>query len=358
MCTRLGESVDVSPGDGVQTVEYSREVGLAVIGAGAWGTSLANLLAGKGYGVTLWVYEPELAVRMAQERVNDLYLPDVKLHPGVRPTADMAVAAHDAEIFVSVAPSHTVRTVWETLGPLLPAKTLLVSATKGIEAESLLTMSQVLRATLSADKQVDIAALSGPSFAREVSRDIPTAVVAAASNRAIAEAVQQLFSTPRFRVYTHTDVLGIELGGALKNVMAIAAGVCDSLSFGANARAALITRGLAEIARLGVAMGARAQTFAGLAGMGDLVLTCSGDLSRNYTVGMQLGQGKALRDILRSMRAVAEGVTTADSAVALATKYRVEMPIAENVYALLQGHIGPCEAVTALMTRSLKQEDV
>ena len=218
-------------------------------------------------------------------------------------------------------------------------------------------MSQVLRATLPADKQVAIAALSGPSFAREVSQNIPTAVVAASSDRTVAEVVQRLFSTPVFRVYTNTDVLGVELGGALKNVMAIAAGVCDGLQFGFNARAALITRGLAEMTQLGVAMGARDRTFAGLSGMGDLVLTCTGDLSRNHTVGVQLGQGKALQDILHHMRTVAEGVGTAGSAVALGAKYGVEMPITETVYALLHGQIDPRQAVTTLMTRSLRPED-
>jgi glycerol-3-phosphate dehydrogenase (NAD(P)+) len=241
---------------------------------------------------------------------------------------------------------------------MLPTRALLISATKGIEAESLLTMSRVLQATLPPDKRVEIAVLSGPSFAREVSQKVPTAVVAAAADRAVAEEVQQLCSTPAFRVYTNTDVLGVELGGALKNVIAIAAGVCDGLHFGANARAALITRGLAEMAQLGVAMGARAQTFAGLSGMGDLVLTCTGDLSRNRTVGVQLGQGKKLSDILYHMRAVAEGVTTVGSAVALGRRYQVEMPIAESVYAVIQGHIEPRAAVTALMTRTLKQEDV
>jgi glycerol-3-phosphate dehydrogenase (NAD(P)+) len=294
---------------------------------------------------------------MAWERVNTLYLPNVQMHPNVTPTADFAEAVYEATGFVSALPSHAVRAVWSTLGPMLPARALLISATKGIEAESLLTMSRVLQTTLPSKQQADIAVLSGPSFAREVSQHIPTAVVVAAAKRAIAEEVQQLCSTPVFRVYTNTDVLGVELGGALKNVMAIAAGVCDGLQFGANTRAALITRGLAEMAQLGVAMGARAQTFAGLSGMGDLVLTCTGDLSRNRTVGVQLGQGNKLSDILRQMRAVAEGVTTVGSAVALGRRYEVEMPIAESVYALIQGHLEPRAAVIALMTRTLKQED-
>jgi glycerol-3-phosphate dehydrogenase (NAD(P)+) len=339
-------------------IESVDGIRLAVIGAGAWGTTLANLLAEKGHRVTLWSYEPELAECIAQTRVNTLYLPDFPVHPEVVPTADLVAAARQTEVFVSVVPSHTVRTVWQELGLLIPAKALLISATKGIEAESLLTTSQVLHATLPSAKQAEIVVLSGPSFAREVSQNVPTAVVAASRHLAMAEAVQRLFSTQAFRVYTNMDVLGVELGGALKNVMAIAAGVCDGLRFGYNARAALITRGLAEIAQLGAAMGAKARTFAGLSGMGDLVLTCTGDLSRNHTVGVQLGQGKKLPEILQHMHAVAEGITTAGSAIGLGAKYQVEMPIAEQVYAILHGHIEPREAVTALMTRALRHEDM
>ena len=243
------------------------------------------------------------------------------------------------------------------LAPELPASALLISATKGIEAGSLCPMSQVLQTTLAARPGIAIAVLSGPTFAHEVSQGTPSVAVAAATSPAVAETVQQLLSTATFRVYTNTDVLGVELGGALKNVMAIAAGVCDGLQLGYNTRAALITRGLAEMMHLGVAMGARAQTFAGLSGMGDLVLTCTGHLSRNYVVGVQLGQGKKLSDILSQMHMVAEGVTTASAAVALGERYQVEMPIAEKVYALLQGHITPHEAVTELMQRTLKHED-
>jgi glycerol-3-phosphate dehydrogenase (NAD(P)+) len=337
--------------------EHTAASRVAVIGAGAWGTTLANLLAAKGYRVTLWVYEPEVAECIARQRVNAFYLPDVPMHGRVTPTNDFAEVVRETMLFVSVVPSHAVRTVWSELGSLLPEQALVVSATKGIEAASLLTMSQVIRATVPALRRYDVVALSGPSFAREVSRQVPTAVVAASADRTAAERVQTLFSTPVFRVYTNTDVLGVELGGSLKNVMAIAAGVCDGLQFGHNARAALITRGLAEMAQLGTAMGASAQTFAGLAGMGDLVLTCTGELSRNHTVGVELGQGQALPDILRRMRAVAEGVTTAESAVRLGERYQVEMPIAEQVHALLHNRTTPREAVTALMTRALKQED-
>jgi glycerol-3-phosphate dehydrogenase (NAD(P)+) len=338
-------------------IQHAEDACLAVIGAGSWGTTLANLLADKGERVHLWVRDPEQAERIARERTNTLYLPGFPVHATIRPTADFREVVQEADVFVSVVPSHATRAIWRVLGPLLPPRALVVSATKGIEAESLLTMSGVLRDTIPAEKEARIAVLSGPSFAREVSQKTPTAVVTAATDRVVAEAVQTLFKTPEFRVYTTTDVLGVELGGALKNVMALAAGVCDGLQFGYNARAALITRGLAEITQLGIAMGAKAPTFAGLSGMGDLVLTCTGDLSRNHAVGVQLGQGKKLQEILQDMRMVAEGVTTAGSAVALGYTYQVEMPIAERIHALLHGHMTPQDAVTTLMTRALKQED-
>ena len=337
-----------------QRIERER---VAVIGAGSWGTALANHLAEGGHPVNLWARDEQLARRLASERENALYLPGAALHPRVAPTGDVEAAVQGASVFISALPSHAVRAVWGLMAPLLPEAATLVSATKGIEAKSLLTMSQVLRDTLPADRAFDVAVLSGPSFAREVSSKAPTAVVAAACNRDTAEEVQRMFSTPAFRVYTSTDVTGVELGGALKNVMALAAGVCDGLDLGANTRAALITRSLAEMTQLGGAMGARAQTFAGLSGLGDLVLTCTGQLSRNHGVGVQLGQGRKLPAILSSMRMVAEGVTTAGSVVSLAARYGVEMPIAEKVNALLQGHISPREAVMELMTRTLKHEE-
>ena len=232
-------------------MEHTAHRHIAVIGAGAWGTTLANLLASKGYQVRLWVRQTALAEHIANTRVNAAYLPGIPVHPSVTPTADVATAAQDTRQFVSVVPSHAVRTIWQRLAPLIAPHAFVTSATKGIEAESLLTMSQVLNDVIPSAKQVNIAVLSGPSFAREVSQGIPTAVVVASSRRRVAETIQQLFNTSEFRVYTNMDVLGVELGGALKNVMAIAAGVCDGLCFGFNARAALITRGLAEMARLG-----------------------------------------------------------------------------------------------------------
>ncbi|MGE3540021.1 MAG: NAD(P)H-dependent glycerol-3-phosphate dehydrogenase [Candidatus Tectimicrobiota bacterium] len=330
---------------------------VAVIGAGSWGTALAHLLATKGYRVTLWVRTPQLAQHIAQSRENTPYLPHLALHPGVVPSADITAVARVAQTCISVVPSHAVRAVWTVLGPLLPPASLLVSATKGIEAGTLYTISQVLRTVLAPRSDIALAVLSGPTFAREVSQGTPTAAVVAAGNRSVAESVQQLLSTTTFRVYTSTDVLGVEIGGALKNVIALAAGVCDGLHLGYNTRAALITRGLAEMTSLGIAMGANPHTFAGLSGMGDLVLTCTGHLSRNYAVGVQLGQGKKLADILAPMHMVAEGVTTAQAAVALGERYAVEMPIAEKVQALLQGHVTPHTAVTELMQRTLKHED-
>ena len=338
-----------------QQVERQRA---AVIGAGSWGTALANHLAECGHAVTLWARDAQLARRLESERENAPYLPGVRLEPQVTATNDVETAAHGASVFVSAVPSHAVRAVWQVMAPLLPEAATLLSATKGIEIGSLLTMSQVLRETLPADRSVDVAALSGPSFAHEVSDKTPTAVVVAAGNHRPAEAAQRMLSTSAFRVYTSTDLIGVELGGALKNVMALAAGVCDGLGLGANTRAALITRSLAEMTQLGVAMGARPQTFAGLSGLGDLVLTCTGERSRNHNVGVQLGQGRKLPAILSRMRMVAEGVSTAGCVVTLAARHGVEMPIAEKVNALLQGDISPGEAVMELMTRTLKHEEL
>ena len=329
---------------------------VAVIGAGSWGTALAQLLATKGHVVTLWVRTPQLAEHITRTRENTPYLPNVLLHPRVLPTAEVAEIASVAQTCLSAVPSHAMRSVWGVLGPLLPPGARIISATKGIEPGTLYTMSQVLHTVLAPRRDIDLAVLSGPTFARELSQGTPTAAVVAAASSAVAESVQQLLSTSIFRVYTNADMLGVEIGGALKNVMALAAGVCDGLHLGYNTRAALITRGLAEMTSLGSAMGASPQTCVVFSGMGDLVLTCTGYFSRYYVVGVQLGQGKKLSDILAQMRMVAEGVTTAQAAVALGERYAVEMPIAEQVHAVLQGHVTPHAAVTALMQRTLKHE--
>jgi len=305
---------------------------IGVIGAGSWGTTLADMLAKKGHRVTLWVYEQELVGEMQASRENSIYLPGIRLAEKLQITGSLAEASRDKDLLLFVVPSQVLRRVLVDAVPHIGEDTLTVSASKGIEVESLKLVSQVYAESLPEAFYRKFAVLSGPSFAREVALEMPTAVVAAASDPLVAKKVQDIFNCPFFRVYTNSDVIGVELGGAVKNVIAIAAGITDGLGFGCNTRAALITRGLAEIARLGQALGGRAETFAGLAGMGDLVLTCTGDLSRNRSVGIQLGQGRTLNDILADMRMVAEGVKTTESTCLLARKLGVEMPIAFKVH--------------------------
>ena len=329
---------------------------IAVIGAGSWGTALANLLAGKGEDVTLWAYEPELVERLAATRVNDLFLPGITLDRRLAFTNDLAAAVAGREVVVLVAPSQVMRQVVTSLRPHLAAESLLVSAAKGIENDTLLLMSEVLTEVLGPAVAPRCAYLSGPSFAREVALGLPTAVTVAALEPEVGQTVQELFRTDYFRVYTNADVVGVELGGALKNVIALAAGVSDGLGFGHNARAALINRGLVEMARLGAAKGAEAGTFAGLAGMGDLVLTCTGDLSRNRSVGIELGRGRKLAEILGGMRMVAEGVKTTLSAWQLAQKLGVAMPITEQMYRILYEDKDPRQAVSELMQRQQRSE--
>jgi len=329
---------------------------IGVIGAGSWGTTLADLLARKGLTVTLWAYEKELVARMGETRENDLYLPGFPLAPGLTFTADLRDAVAGRELLVLVPPSQVMRSVMTQAAAHIEPGALLVSAAKGIENDTLLPMSEVLLEVLPTAVAEGLAFLSGPSFAREVAAGMPTAVVAAASREQVARRVQEVFSTETFRVYTNDDVVGVELGGALKNVIAVAAGVSDGLGFGYNTRAALITRGLAEMTRLGTAMGANPATFAGLAGMGDLVLTCTGDLSRNRTVGMELGRGKKLDVILGGMKMVAEGVKTTLSAYQLTRKLGVEAPIIEQMYLILYEGKEARQAVADLMLRELKPE--
>jgi len=329
---------------------------IAVIGAGSWGTALANLLALKGYQVKLWVYEPELGEILTGKRENTYYLPGITLDGRIEPCLDIVEVARGQTILVSAVPSQLVRSIIAQLAPHLSAKPLIITASKGIEKGSLLTCSQVIREVLPTQIKPGIVALSGPSFAMEVAHGLPTVVVAASADSEAAALVQKIFSAPHFRVYTNPDIIGVELGGALKNVIAIAAGVSDGLRLGDNARAALITRGLAEISRLGTAMGASPLTFLGLAGLGDLVLTCAGPLSRNRTVGLRLSQGLKLNQILSEMRMVAEGVETVQAAIALGMKHQVELPICEAVYSLLYQDKDPRQGVIELMTRSLKEE--
>ncbi len=328
---------------------------IAVIGAGAWGTTLAALLADKGHEVSLWVFEKDLAERMRTSRVNDIYLPGHTL-PGMGITSDLPSAVKDKSIILTVTPSHVTRGILKSLADCVAPEAYFVSASKGIENDSLLTMNEVMEDVLPREFHAKSAFLSGPSFAKEVIRKMPTAVSVASREPETARHIQSVFSTEYFRVYTSPDVMGVELGGALKNVIAIAAGCSDGLGFGHNTRAAIITRGLAEIARLGMAMGANPLTFSGLSGMGDLVLTCTGELSRNRTVGYRLGKGERLPDMLSEMKTVAEGVKTSKAAYLLSKKYGVQMPITGQVYSLLYEGKEASKVVKDLMARDLKSE--
>ncbi len=329
---------------------------IAVIGAGSWGTALAKLLGDKGLPVTLWGHRPEQVAAIARSRENTPYLPGAKLSDTVTVTADLEQAVRGHRLLVMVVPTHVFRVVFQSLAPYLDEGTSIASASKGIENETLLTMTQVMADVLGNESSHHLAVLSGPSFAREVADRLPTAVTVAANSLQEAAVFQETFCTDRFRVYGSTDCIGLELGGALKNIAAIAAGISDGLGYGTNTRAALITRGLAEITRLGVKMGANPLTFAGLGGLGDLVLTCTGDLSRNRSVGLKLGQGKGLSEILAEMNMVAEGVKTTRSAHALARRMQVEMPILEEVYQVLYEDKPSEAAVRDLLTRSQKEE--
>jgi glycerol-3-phosphate dehydrogenase (NAD(P)+) len=328
---------------------------VAVIGAGSWGTALGNLLAKKGLETVLWSYEAEVAEGVSRDHRNPIYLTDIALDPGLRATTDLAAAVKGAGVVISVSPSHVVRRVMQAAAEHLAAGVLVVSASKGIETDTLETMDEVL-AEVMPGTAARTAYLSGPSFALEVARERPTAVTVAARDPSTAREAQELFQTDYFRVYTNSDVRGVELGGALKNVIAIAAGVVDGLDLGYNTRAALITRGLAEMTRLGVALGADPLTFSGLAGMGDLILTCTGALSRNHTVGVELGRGRSIEEILSEMTMVAEGVKTARAARDLSRRAGVEMPIVEEMHAILYEGRGAREAVETLMLRAPKAE--
>lgn len=331
---------------------------IGVIGAGSWGTALANVVTANGHDTTLWAYEPELVAGMAATRINHLFLPDIELHPGLQYTGDLSVAVRGAALVLLVTPTQVMRGVLAGLKSEIGPETVLASASKGIELSSLCTVSQMCSQILGKETLDRFVALSGPTFAKEVALGLPSLIVAGSLNAKAACKVQELFSNAVFRVYTSSDAIGVELGGALKNVIAIAAGISDGLGFGHNTRAALITRGLAEMCRLGRAMGAQDATFAGLAGMGDLVLTCTGDLSRNRTVGIKLGQGIPLDKIMAEMRMVAEGVKSAESVNALAAQLGVEMPITQKVYEILYGHKPARQAVLDLMSRDLKPEHV
>jgi len=329
---------------------------IGVVGAGSWGTALANHLALKGVGVDLWVRERDVFHQIRDQRINETFLPGIKLSEKIQPVQSFKQVARQKDLVLIVVPSHVFRNTLCKLAPYLSAETPLVVGTKGIENETLMTMSQVVKSVIPEYGSDGFACLSGPSFAREVCEKHPTAVTLASSNEELARYLQELFSTEYFRVYTTQDVIGVELGGALKNVIAIAAGVSDGLGFGSNARAALITRGSAEITRLGVSMGAEPVTFAGLAGIGDLILTCTGDLSRNRMVGLKIAQGMPVDKIISSMKMVAEGIKTSLSAYRLAKKMAIEMPIATEVHHIIYRGKDPHRAVKDVMTRELKVE--
>lgn len=325
----------------------------AVIGGGAWGTAIADRLARNGHPVVLWARESDVVASVNESHENVRFLPGFSLAAPLHATTDMARALDGAKLIVYAAPSHVLRMVVTSGASCVDAAAVLAVATKGIERESLALMTDVVASELPAH---DVVAFSGPSFAAEVAAGQPTAIVAASTSRNAATLLQSAMSAPVMRVYTSDDVIGVELGGAIKNVMAVANGILDGLGLGANPRAALITRGLAEMTRLGVALGARPETFAGLAGLGDLVLTCTGALSRNRALGVAIGQGQSLEDALAGKDTVAEGVVNTESARALAHRAGVEMPIVEATYRILFDKQSPREAIAELMVRDLRAE--
>lgn len=329
---------------------------IAVLGAGSWGTALAGLLAKQGRSVTLWARHPEHAKSIAAARQNPTYLPGYMFPDGLEVTADLAVALAGAGMVISAIPTHGLRGVYDTARLVLPPNVPIVVASKGIEMATLLLGSDVLAQYLPPEQRRFISVMSGPSFAQEVACEIPTAVVVAGDDAEVIKQVQSTLATERFRVYTSDDRVGVEIGGALKNVIAIAVGVADGLGMGHNTRAGLITRGLTEISRLAVKLGAHPLTLSGLSGMGDLVLTCTVDLSRNRSLGLELGRGKTLEEILAGMNMVAEGVRTAQSAYHLAQRESVDMPITTEVYKVLYEGKPPDAAAATLMSRMLRSE--
>lgn len=332
------------------------DVNIGVLGAGSWGTALANLLGLKGFKVDLWVFEKEVKEQIDAFRENKVFLPGFSLSANLFPSNDIAGVVSEKDLVLIVVPSHVMRETAQKVSGLLSKDTVIVSASKGIENKTHLTMSAVLKESLPEIPEDYFTVLSGPSFALEVARKLPTVVTVASIDKKLAGFVQNVFATPYFRVYTNNDMIGVELGGAVKNVIAIAAGIIDGLGLGLNTRAALITRGLTEIRRLGLKLGANPRTFAGLAGIGDLLLTCTGDLSRNHTVGKKIGEGRKLNDILSEMRMVAEGIKTAKSVYNMSLKLGVEMPISHEIYHILYDDVSPQDALLRLMTRDLKQE--
>ena len=329
---------------------------VCILGGGSWGTALGHVLSRNGHVVRVWAHDPAVAEEIRTRSTNEKYLPGVELAPALEARAEMAEALRRAEVVVSATPSHAVREVFEEARPDFPEDPLLVSGSKGIEIESGLRMSQVIGDVLGPELGRHIVVLSGPSFAAEMVRGLPTAVAAASERPGDARSCQELFQNEHLRVYTQTDVVGTELGGALKNIIALAAGISDGLELGNNARAALITRGLAELGRLTSALGGQEATLSGLAGTGDLILTCTGDLSRNRRAGLAMGRGAGLDAALEEVEMVVEGVPTTRAARKLARRHGVEMPIVDAVYSILFEEVGPREALAELMARDPKPE--
>ena len=332
---------------------HSSPTNICVIGDGGWGTAIALLLRENGHRVTIWSPFPDYVLDVVQRRQNSLYLPGVELPADIRWTADRQAATAGAEVAVLASPTKFFRPVAESFSGLLPPSCIILSVAKGLDPKTHRRMTEVAEEVFG---RSPVAALSGPSLAPEVARGVPTAVVAASPNETHARELQRIFSNTRFRVYTSDDRIGVELGGALKNIIAVAAGISDGLGFGDNTRAALITRGLAEITRLGTALGARAATFSGLSGAGDLILTCTSKASRNHAVGERIGRGESLEQILAGMKQVAEGVENCRGARDLARGLRVDVPITEQVCAVAHEGRNPKDALAALMSRDAKSE--
>lgn len=329
---------------------------VSIIGAGSWGTALAVIIAEKVKELKIWCYENEVKEEINTQHRNSIYLPDIKIPNNVVASNDFGEVLDKPDIVFMVTPSHVTREIVEKIKHYISSHTIIVSCTKGIETETTKTMSEVYSDVMGSEIMERYCVLSGPTFAREVAQKLPTAAVVASSNEKSATKIQEFLSSSTFRIYTHSDVKGVELAGALKNVIAIAAGISDGMNLGLNARASIITRGMAEITRLGKKLGANPLTFLGLAGMGDLILTSTGDLSRNRRVGIELGRGRKLKEIVENMRMVAEGVKTCSAVVKLAERYNVDMPVSKAVYEILYNDLSPETALKELMSRSLKKE--
>ncbi|PIQ95298.1 MAG: glycerol-3-phosphate dehydrogenase [Nitrospinae bacterium CG11_big_fil_rev_8_21_14_0_20_56_8] len=327
---------------------------IGIVGAGSWGTALSLMLSSLGHSIDLWVFEEDLCQIMQEHRENRFFLPGYPLPGNVRPTHSFEEAVRGKNVLILVVPTHVVRETVSKLQPFIQPGCLVINASKGIENDTLCTIHQILEQTI--EVPIRLASVSGPTFAVEVARGVPSALVAAAETLEIAEEVQGIFSHPRMKVFTSTDLQGVEIGGALKNVIAIATGISDGLGLGYNTRAALITRGLVEITRIGTARGARPETFAGLSGLGDLVLTCTGDLSRNRSVGMRLGKGENLNDIIHSMKMVAEGIRTVKSAFALKNQLNIQASLIEETYRVLHDDKSPQQALDDLMKVNITTE--